>query len=158
MATPYLLSASADLAAAPQDAYDALVEAPLEELLGDRSGPIPPVLRCRDQVGSWGQAGQTRTIVLGDGGTIRETLVVADRGAGDYRYRLSEITGPMKALVRAVDGRFSFAPATDGTTVTWTWEVSPTASAVRLVMPVFNLFWQRAARKTFARLEARLGD
>ena len=156
MTTPYLLSASTVLSARPEDAYDALVDAPLEELLGDRSGPIPPVRECRGQDGRWGTVGQTRTIVLGDGGTILETLVAADRPTRDYRYRLAEITGPMKALVRGVDGRFAFEPAGEGTAVTWTWNVHPTNSVVRLVMPVFNVFWQQAARKAFARLGARL--
>jgi hypothetical protein len=156
MAAPYLLSASSELSATPQDAYLCLVDAPLEELLGDRSGPIPPVRECRGQEGAWGRAGQTRTIVLGDGGTILETLVLADRAAGDYRYRLSDITGPMKALARGIDGRFLFEPAGQGSSVTWTWTVHPTHAAVRLVMPVFNLFWQRAAAKAFARLGARL--
>ena len=100
--------------------------------------------------------GQTRTIVLGDGGTILETLVVADRAAGDYRYRLSDITGPMKPLVRGVDGRFSFEPAGGGTTVTWSWNVHTTNAVTRLVMPLFNVFWQRAAGKAFARLGTRL--
>jgi hypothetical protein len=156
MTAPYLLTASATLPAEPGAAYDELVAAPLEDLLGDRSGPIPPVRECRGQVGSWGQAGQTRTIVLGDGGTIRETLVVADREAGDYRYRLSDLTGPMKALARAVDGRFHFEPAPGGATVTWTWAVHPTSAVTRLLLPVFNVFWQQAARKAFARLGARL--
>lgn len=156
MAAPYVLSASAELSASPEDAYSSLVDAPLEELLGDRSGPIPPVRECRGQDGPWGQAGQTRTIVLGGGGTILETLLVADRSAGDYRYRLSDITGPMTALARRVDGRFSFEPAGNGTSVTWTWAVHPTHAAVRLVMPVFDIFWQQAARKAFARLGARL--
>src|SRR5215210_7690655 len=156
MPAPYLLTASTVLSGSSEAAYDALVDAPLEELLGDRSGPIPPVKECRDQGGPWGNVGQTRTIVLGDGGTILETLVVADRTAGDYRYRLSDITGPMKPLVRGVDGRFAFAPASDGTSVTWTWNVHPTNAGTRLVMPLFNVFWQRAARKAFARLGTRL--
>ncbi|MGY2876594.1 hypothetical protein ACVW00_003784 [Marmoricola sp. URHA0025 HA25] len=156
MATPYQLTASTVLPARSEDAYDALVDLPLEELLGDRSGPIPPVRECRGQDGRWGTVGQTRTIVLGDGGTILETLVVADRAAGDYRYRLSEIKGPMKPLVRGIDGRFSFSPAGEGTSVTWSWAVHPANAVARLGMPVFNLFWQRAARKAFARLGARL--
>jgi hypothetical protein len=156
VATPYLLSASSELAVDPQDAFDALVEAPLEDLLGDRTGPIPPVRGCRGEPAVWGQAGQTRTIVLGDGGTILETLVVADRAAADYRYRLSDITGPMKPLVRGVDGRFLFQPSGAGTSVTWSWTVHPSNAVARFAMPVFNLFWQRAARKAFARLGARV--
>jgi hypothetical protein len=156
MTAPYQLTASTVIAARPEDAYDALVGAPLDELLGDRSGPIPPVKECRGQDGPWGQVGQTRTIVLGDGGTILETLVGADRSTRDYRYRLTDITGPMKALTRRIDGRFSFEPAGGGTTVTWTWSVHPTNAIIRLAMPLFNVFWQQAARKAFARLDARL--
>jgi hypothetical protein len=156
MTAPYQLTASTVIAGRPEDAYDALVAAPLEELLGDRSGPIPPVKECRGQDGPWGQVGQTRTIVLGDGGTILETLIGADRTTRDYRYRLSDITGPMKALVRGVDGRFAFEPSGDRTAVTWTWTVHPTHAVTRLAMPVFNVFWQRAARKAFARLDTRL--
>jgi Polyketide cyclase / dehydrase and lipid transport len=156
MASRYQLSASSVLATTPQAAYDALVDAPLEELFGDRSGPIPPVRECRGQQGPWGQVGQTRTVVLGDGGTVLETLVVSDRAAGDYRYRLSEITGPMKALARSIDGRFAFVPADAGTTATWTWDVHLTSPLGRLAMPVFKVFWQRAAGKAFTRLGSRL--
>ena len=156
MIAAYDVSASALLPTTPDVAYDALVDAPLEDLLGDRTGPIPPVRMCEGQASAWGAVGQTRTVVLGDGGRILETLVVADREAGDYRYRLSDVRGPMKALVRTVDGRFSFESQGSGTRVTWSWRIHPTHPVSRMLMPAFSVFWRKAAAKAFARLGSRL--
>src|SRR5215217_1435809 len=101
MTAPYDVSASEVLPTSPEVAYDTVVGAPLEDILGDRSGPIPPVRETRGHEGPWGTVGQTRTVVLGDGGTVLETLVGADRQTTDYRYRLTDVRGPMKLLVRA---------------------------------------------------------
>src|SRR5215207_688649 len=132
MTAPYVVSSSSVFQATPEAAYDAVLGAPLEEILGDRSGPIPPVRECRGQEGAWDRAGQTRTIVLGDGGTIFETLLLADREGGDYRYRLSEVRGPMKMLVRSVEGQFTFVPEGSGARVTWTWTMHATSAVARL--------------------------
>src|SRR3954447_10829661 len=136
MTTTYAVSASDLLPTTPDVAFDTLLDAPIEQILGDRSGPIPPVRETRGQDGLWGTPGQSRTFVLGDGGTILETLVAAGRAARDYRYRLTEVTGPMKLLVTHVDGRFAFAPEGSGTRVTWSWSLHPAHAVTRLVMPV----------------------
>jgi hypothetical protein len=151
--TTYDLSASAVVPAAPERAYDAVVSSPLERLLGKRSGPIPPVVRTEGaDSGPWGSSiGQTRTIVLGDGGRLLETLVETDRPAA-YGYRLSDVRGPMRPLVRTVEGRFTFVPEGAGTRVTWSWRLHLTAAPVRLLMPVFGVFWRRSARDAFAQV------
>src|SRR3954451_5636205 len=156
MTTTYAVSASDLLPATPEVAFDTLLDAPIEEILGDRSGPIPPVRETRGQEGLWRTPGQSRTFVLSDGGTIRETLVAADRSSRDYRYRLSDITGPMKLLVTGVDGQFTFVPEGSRTRVTWSWELHPTHALTRLAMPIFAVFWRRSAAKMFARLGSRL--
>jgi hypothetical protein len=150
--TSHDLSASAVVPVTPEQAYDAVVSAPLERLLGTRSGPIPPVVRTEGDGVPWGTSiGQARTIVLGDGGRLLETLEQADR-PGTYRYRLSEVRGPMRPLVRTVDGRFTFVAEGSGTRVTWSWRLHLTAPPVRLLMPVFGMFWQRSARHAFAQV------
>jgi hypothetical protein len=159
MARVYDVSESAVLPVTPEVAYDTVVEAPLEEVLGERSGPIPGIRECRGQGGPWGNLGQTRTVVLADGGTLLETLVLVQRpsgGSGDYRYQLTDVRGPMKALVRTVDGRFAFEPEGSGTRVTWSWAMHPTNPVTRLVLPVFAIFWRRAALKMFDKLGSRL--
>jgi hypothetical protein len=154
--TSYDLSASAVVPGTIEQAYDAVVSSPLERLLGRRSGPIPPVVRTEGEgPAPWGSSiGQARTIVLGDGGRLLETLVEADRPAA-YGYRLTEVRGPMRPLVRSVDGRFTFvaeAGDTPATRVTWSWRLHLTAAPVRLLMPVFGVFWRRSARDAFAQV------
>ncbi|WP_183095672.1 SRPBCC family protein [Nocardioides stalactiti] len=139
----------------PEVAFDAVLAAPLEELFVERAGPIPPVVRSEGQSGDWAVVGQTRTIVLADGSTNTEALVRADR-PHEYGYRLTEFTGPLKALVSSVDGGFSFAAEGGGTRVTWHWTLHPTNRVTGLVLPVFAVFWRASAKKMWARLGSRL--
>jgi len=157
MASPYLLSSSTVVAASPEVAYDGVLAAPLEELFPHRAGAIPPIKECRGQDGAWAAAGQTRTVVLADGGTNLETLVTADRASGIYQYELTDFTGAMKALVASVDGQFSFVPEGDGTRVTWSWAIHPTNPVVRLLaLPLLGAFWKQYAAKMWPLYAARL--
>jgi hypothetical protein len=155
MSTPYLLSSSTVVDVAPEVAFDGVLAAPLPELFPARSGPIPPVREVTGQEGAWGAVGQTRTVVLGDGSSNLETLVAADR-PGSYRYRLSDFTGPMKALVRSVDGEFAFAPEGQGTRVTWSWRMHAANPVGRLFLPGLGFFWRRYADAMWPRYAARL--
>ena len=144
MSAPYLLSSSTVVSASPEAAFDGVVAAPLPELFTERSGPIPPIRECTGQEGVWGTVGQTRTVVLSDGSRNLETLVATDR-PGSYRYRLSDFSGGMKALVRSIDGEFAFAAEGDGTRVTWTWQMHPATPVSRLLLPGLGFFWRRYA-------------
>lgn len=155
MVATYVLSESATLPGTPDAAYDAVLDAPLEEILGHRAGLIPPITGCSGQDGPWGTVGQTRTIEMADGGRVLETLVVAERGT-DYRYRISDIRGPMRPLVAGIDGRFAFEPAGAGSRVTWSWDMHPTNTVTRLMLPVMGLLWHRWARTMFDRLTERV--
>jgi hypothetical protein len=155
MTTPYLISSSSVVPASPEAAFDAVLAAPLDELFPHRAGPIPPVRECTGQDGPWGTVGQTRTVVLADGSSNVETLVAADR-PGSYRYRLSELTGPLKALVSGVDGSFSFVPEGGGTRVTWSWSLHPANPVARLLLPVLGVFWRQYAAKMWPHFAARL--
>ena len=153
---PYLLSSSTVVAATPDDAYDTLCAAPLEKLFTTRSGPIPPVDRCDDQVGEWGSLGQSRRVVLADGSGNLETLVGADRATQDYRYELTDFSGAFKALIKSIDGQFTFVPEGSGTRVTWSWTLHPTNAVTGLALPVFGFFWRRWAAGMWPRYAAML--
>jgi hypothetical protein len=150
------LESSAVFATTTEDAYDTLVDAPLEALFTSRSGPISPVARCEGQVGDWGTTGQTRRVVLTDGSSNLETLVGADRADLDYRYLLSDFQGPFRMLVRTIDGRFAFAPEGGGTRVTWTWVMHPTNPVAGRLLPVVGMFWRRWAAAMWPRFGDRL--
>lgn len=155
MSAPYLLTSSRVVGVTPEIAFDGVLASPLPELFSERSGPIPPIRECTGQDGDWGTVGQTRTVVLADGGTNLETLVAADR-PGSYRYRLSDFTGPMKALVGSVDGEFSFVPEGTGTRVTWSWRMHATNPVARLLLPGLGFFWRRYAAGMWPRYAARV--
>jgi len=138
---------------APVDStFDATLVAPLPTICSQRHGPIPPVTRIEGQPEPWGQPGQARTIVMGDGGRMRETLTSVARPTR-FTYVLDELAGPMKALAKQVDGAWAFEPAGTGVRVTWTWDILPASPLAAPLLPVFGWFWTGFARRTLARLE-----
>lgn len=148
---PVELSASRTYPAGVARAFDAVLALPLPYLFAHRYAAIPPVTQVRDQ-GPWTSAGETRTIVLGDGGTILETLTEVER-PDTFAYRLTDITGPMKPLATSIDGRFRFEHAGTGVRVTWSWSVHPRGRLGRAAMPVFARMWRPYARIALERLE-----
>lgn len=155
MSTPYLLSSSTVVPNTPDVAFAGVLDAPLEDLFPDRAGLIPAVKECTGQDGGWDAVGKSRTVVLADGTSNLETLVEYSK-PGNYRYQLSDFTGPMKALVAGVDGQFSFVPEGDGTRVTWSWKIHPTNPVARGILPVVGFFWRRYAAGMWPRYAARL--
>lgn len=133
-------------------AFDEVLVHDLALLFNKRYAAIPPIKSVRDQVGPWSTPGQTRTICLGDGGTMREELTAVER-PGRFSYRITGITGPMKPLVSSLDGVWAFEPAGTGVRITWTWTVSPAGRLGRLAMPVFGRMWQGYARQAFDNIE-----
>jgi hypothetical protein len=138
-----------------EQAFDAVLATPLPELFSRRYAVLPPIRQVRDQDGVWASVGQTRTIVLADGGTMREELTSIDR-PGEFRYRITDVTGPMKLLVGGVDGRWAFEPAGTGVRITWAWVLQPQSPAAGLAMPGFARLWQGYARQALDQLEALL--
>ena len=132
-----------------------MLTTPLERIFTRRFAAIPPVRGVRDQDGEWGRVGQTRTVLLADGGTMREELTRVEAGR-EFGYRIDGVTGPMKALVSSVEGRWAFAPAGTGVRITWAWTVHPAHAFVAPALPVFGWMWRGYARQALERLETLL--
>ena len=139
-----------------EEAFDIVLPAPLTDIFNRRYGAIAPIEAVDGQDGAWGTAvGQTRTIRLADRGTMLETLTLLDRPHA-FGYTISNITGLMKPLVTAADGRWVFEPAGTGVRITWTWEVTPTANLGRAAMPAFARLWSGYARQGMEQIERLL--
>ena len=136
-------------------AYATVLAAPLEQVFSRWYLALPAVREVREQPATWGTAGQTRTVVLADGGTMREELTEVVEGSR-FAYRIGHVTGPMKALVGSLDGAWSFDPVGTGTRITWTWTVQPASSVAGLAMPVFERLWHGYARQALDGLEGLL--
>src|SRR4051794_31233422 len=133
-------------------AFDELLTTPLPELFARRYAALPPIREVRDQTGEWGTVGQTRTIVLADRGTLRETLVSVDRPRS-FGYRISDVTGPMKPLASSIDGLWTVEEAGTGVRITWAWTLHPASAAAGLLMPAFARMWRGYARQALDELE-----
>jgi hypothetical protein len=103
----------------------------------------------------WGTVGQTRTVVLADGGSVRETLVSVDRPHG-YTYLIDEIHGRLRPFVRTVDGAWSVTPEGSGSRVGWAWTLHPATPPGRLTMNVIGNMWKGYADRALAELETIL--
>jgi len=138
-----------------EESFDELLPFDLTALFNRRFAALPPVKSILDQAGPWSTVGQTRTIALADGGTMREELLEVTRPSR-FAYRISRVTGPLKPLVVSLDGAWEFEPAGTGVRVTWTWLVRPNGRLGRLAMPLFRRMWQGYARQGFDNIERAL--
>lgn len=148
------VSASRTYPVAPDAAFDACLTVPLPFFLARRYAALPAVREVRGQH-SWAQAGDTRTVVLADGTTSRETLTAVARPT-HFTYLLDELTGPLKALATGVRGRFEVEPAGAGARITWSWSIDPRLPVGPLAMPVLGWMWRGWARQALAQLEQLL--
>jgi hypothetical protein len=156
MPSPLFLSATRSIPVDVATAYDAVLPMPLTRVFSRRFAALPPIKEVRDQEGAWGTVGQTRTIVLADRGTMRETLTSVTPGSS-FGYRIEPLTGVLKPLVRDLDGLWSFAPAGNGVAVTWQWTIRPSTGGA-LVMSALGRMWQGYARQALEEIEKALLD
>lgn len=157
MAKPLHVQQSRTYPVPIERAFDVVLSAPLPGIFDRRYALLPPITQVLDQVGDWGSVGQTRTIGLGDGGTMRERLETVTPPS-EFSYRIDGFTGINKTLFAAVDGRWAFAPDGEGTCITWTWTVHPTSSLTALALPLVGLMWNGYARQALACIATLLGD
>lgn len=140
-----------------EDAFRRTLAIPLPVICSNWYGPIPPIKDVLEQTGDWDAAGQTRLITMVGGGSLREELTSVDPPRS-FGYRLSDIKGPMAALIGSVDGKWSFAPAGTGTGVTWQWTIYPKSAVATLLLPGFGKIWKGYARGVLENLSAQLVD
>ncbi len=133
-------------------AFDTVLPMALPRLFGRRAGVLPAVTATRDQTGAWDAAGDTRVIVLADRSTVRETLLSVRRPE-EFTYRLADPTGPMRAVIGGVEGRFGFAKAGTGVRLTWAWTIHPASRLTAPLLPVVERSWHVMARHLFDDLE-----
>ena len=125
--------------AAPIDvAYDRVLG---DELTGffDRGHLLLPAIDdtvALTGAARWGrEGGQSRRIVLADGGTMVETVRTVDAPSATS-YAMSDLTGPFAALYGGVLGEWTFAAVGAGTRVTWRWRLRPRNVLGRVAAPI----------------------
>jgi hypothetical protein len=151
MAQPLVVEQSRAIPVGREQLFAEMVPLPLPLLFSRWYGPIPPIKDVRDQTGDWNTVGQSRTILLTGGGSMREQLT-SYAAPHSFGYALSEFKGPLAPLVGGVDGLWSFEPAGTGTKVTWRWTIRPRTALSAPLVPVFGKLWMGYARQSLEAL------
>lgn len=111
---------------------------------------LPAVVAVEGEVGPWNSRGQTRTLRLADGNTLREELTEY-RKPDAVRYVIDGITGPLGALVHGAQGSFDFTSHDGATTVEWTYAYLPRSPfSAPIVAFVIGVFWRRYMMRALA--------
>jgi Polyketide cyclase / dehydrase and lipid transport len=152
MPDPVVMSCSRAYPTTVEQAFDLVLPVALEQLFDRRYGPIPAIRAVEGQRGVWGEVGQTRTVRLSGGGSMREELTAVER-PHSFGYTLSDVTGPMKPLASHIHGLWSFAPVGTGTRITWGWTLYPASVVAAPVLPIFRRLWHGYARQSLQRIE-----
>jgi hypothetical protein len=117
--------------------------------------PLPAVSGVEDQIGRWDAVGQTRTVRLADGSSLREELTAFDSPT-HFAYTIDDLTGPLRHLVRGMKGAWWFEeePGNDGsptTAIRWRYAFLPRSAMARpFAWVIVRLFWRRYMARALA--------
>lgn len=114
-------------------------------------GLLPAVVEVRDQTGAWDAVGQSRTLVLGDGGTLVERLKAVD-APRRFAYQLADFTGFFGTLVAFADAEWDFDANIEGTRIRWTYTFHAQPKRGWLVRLIVSLLWSRYMRRVLPAL------
>ena len=103
-------------------------------------GPLPAVLEVRNQTGAWDAAGQTRQLMLSDGGSVVEHTVEVD-APRRFVYELSDFQKLFGRLVSGARAEWVFTEVAGGTNIRWTYTFHPYRSGRLPVALIVRLAW-----------------
>jgi hypothetical protein len=108
-------------------------------------GPLPATVAVREQTGPWNVAGQSRTLLLSDGGHVFETITdvepPTDGAVAFFAYELSDFQKVFKRLVDHARAEWTFTAVQGGTRVHWTYEFFPHKRWGWLVNLIVRFWW-----------------
>lgn len=83
-------------------------------------GPIPAVTGTCQLTGPWNTPGSQRTVLLEDGSTVREQVLVWERPRR-FEYRVDRFTSPLGRLAHQAIGAWDFTQTERGSSFRWTY-------------------------------------
>jgi Polyketide cyclase / dehydrase and lipid transport len=121
-------------------------------------GLLPAVSGTRNQTGAWNAAGQTRTVLLSDGGSAQEALTEYERPKR-FAYTVKGFTGALRFLAREARGEWWFErlPDRQATAIRWRYEfVSRTPLVEPLLRLITQWLWRGYMRKALGLSKAQV--
>lgn len=148
-------SASAHVAAPPHVVFPRLTQHDATRFY-PKSGVLPAVVEVRDQTGGWDAAGQTRTVVMSDGGTFVETLRAVTEPR--FAYDLTRFTGFFGTLVARARSEWIVEADGDGSSIAWTYAFTAKPGRGFLVAVIVKLAWGPYMQKVLPPIAASTVD
>ena len=103
-------------------------------------GPIPATVAVREQSGPWNVVGQTRKLILADGGHVIETITDVEEQAF-FAYELTDFQKLFKLLVHHARAEWIYTEEPNGTRVHWTYTFVPRRGWGWAVGLIVRLWW-----------------
>jgi hypothetical protein len=113
---------------------------------------LPGVVEVRGQSGAWDAVGQTRTLVLSDGGTVKETLRLVTLPL--FAYDLSTFTGFFGRLVATGRSEWRVVEHPEGSTIEWTYTFTAKPGWGFAVAAIMRLAWAPYMRRVLPAIAA----
>ena len=107
-------------------------------------GPIPATIAVREQSGPWDSVGQTRKLVLSDGGHVIETITDVEKphaASAFFAYELTDFQKLFKVLVDHARAEWTYTEQPGGTLVHWTYTFVPRRGWGWAVSLIVRLWW-----------------
>lgn len=107
----------------------------LEDVL-QGSDDVPSVVRTEPVMGTWGEVGARRRVVLDDGHYVTEEILENDQPR-IFRYEVWGYTNAGRLMIEYAVGEFKVDDEDGQTLVTWTYSFHPTVGIARPVLSSF---------------------
>jgi hypothetical protein len=106
-----------------------------------KSGLLPAVLEVRDQTGNWDKPGQTRKLLLSDGGSVIEHTTNVEP-YGFFAYNLTDFQKIFGKLVDHARAEWTFSEVEGGTSIHWSYTFFPKSGPARPILAtIVKLLW-----------------
>jgi len=109
-------------------------------------GPLPATVEVRNQTGAWDAPGQTRQLMLSDGGSVIEHTRVVDK-PGFFAYELTDFQKLFGHLVSGARAEWTFTAVDGGTRIAWSYVFHSYPRTGFVVGAIVKLFWAPYMRK-----------
>jgi hypothetical protein len=120
-----------------------------------RFGPLPAVIEVRDQTGEWDAVGQTRTLMLSDGGSVVEHTSEVVR-PGFFAYELTDFQKLFGKIVSGARAEWRFREVAGGTSIRWTYTFTALPGRRWLLAAIVGNLWAPYMRRVLPGIVAEV--
>jgi hypothetical protein len=104
-------------------------------------GFLPAVIEVRNQSGAWDAAGDSRQLMLSDGGSVIEHIRIVD-SPRSFAYELTDFQKVFGKIVKYARSEWYFTEVTGGTRIQWTYTFFALPGMRWVLAAIVGLLWR----------------